>query len=79
MTAIMLTPSNEVVDAEWRSVIEDVGGHPGVEVDALDEHPEDGRLEAEYEHGLHGAAEEGVVLVPLGGLAGVLHVRDKVH
>ena len=62
MTA-MLTPSNEVVDAEWRSVIEDVGGHPGVEVDALDEHPEDRRLEAEYEHGLHGAAEEGVVLV----------------
>ena len=35
-----------------------------MEIDALNEHPEYRRLEAEHEEGLHGLAEPGGALVP---------------
>ena len=35
-----------------------------MEIDALYEHPEDGRLETEHEGGQHGVTEPGLSLVP---------------
>lgn len=35
-----------------------------MEIDALNEHPEYRRLEAEHEEGLHGLTEPGSALVP---------------
>ena len=35
-----------------------------MEIDALNEHPENRRLEAEHEEGLHGLTEPGGALVP---------------
>ena len=35
-----------------------------MEIDALYEHPEDGRLEAEHEGGQHGVTKPGLSLVP---------------
>ena len=58
-----LTPANQVIKMKWSRAGEHIAGDFGVNKNALDEHPEDGGLEAEYKHSLHGAAEEGVVLV----------------
>ena len=53
---------------------------PGMEVDALNEHPENGRLEAEHEEGLHGLAEPGGALVPHGvSDTRLLHVGRVIH
>ena len=35
-----------------------------MEIDALNEHPEDGRLETEHEGGQHGVTKPGLRLVP---------------
>ena len=37
-----LTPSDKVVELERRRGVKDVGDNPGVKIDSLDEHPEDG-------------------------------------
>ena len=53
---------------------------PGMEIDALNEHPEDRRLEAEHEEGLHGLAEPGGALVPHGvSYARLLNVGCVIH
>ena len=51
MKEIILTPSNKVVDDEWRGLIENVGWDLGMQIDPLNEHPEYRRLEAEHEGG----------------------------
>ena len=53
---------------------------PGMEIDALNEHPEDRRLEAEHEEGLHGLTEPGGALVPHGvSDARLLNVWSVIH
>ena len=62
--SLTLTPANEVVDAEGRGLVEDVGGDLGMEIDALYEHPEDWWLETEHEGGQHWVTQPGLSLVP---------------
>ena len=59
-----LTPPYKVVKVEWSWGVEHVGRDLGVKVDALDEHPEDGGLEAEHEQGQDHVAQPGLALVP---------------
>ena len=64
MIVVKLTPTNQVVEEERSGGAEYVGGDLGVEVDPLDEHPEDGGLEAEHEQGQHHVAQPWLALVP---------------
>ena len=59
-----LTPPNEVVKVERSWGVEHIGWYFRVQVDPLNEHPEDGGLEAEHEQGQHHVAQPGLALVP---------------
>ena len=51
-----------------------------MEIDALNEHPENRRLEAEHEEGLHGPTEPGGAFVPHGVCdARLLNVWRVIH
>ena len=58
------TPSYKIVKTKWCWGVEDVCGYSGVKIDALDKHPEDGRLEAEHENSQHHITEPRLWLVP---------------
>ena len=49
----MFTPANEIVDVEGWCMIEDVVRDSGMQIDALDKHPEYWRLETKHEDDGH--------------------------
>ncbi len=55
-----LTPSYAVVELKGGGGVEYAGGEPGVEVDSLDEHPEDGGQVPEHQAGQDHAAHPGL-------------------